>query len=216
MNARLPCTVSSADRIAGRQRAAVDGGVADGAVAAERAAGIHRHPPTTAIEPFTDSVPPSTWSAPRIGVGRGQDRGAGLDAHRSRARAAAGDDRGEDIVRGGVVEHDLAGAIAEIDRGCIERAGRGGRLTGGGADVQRAGRAGLPGDRQGRSRDAAAVADGQRAGAEMADSETGTIGPGRAGAIHRRGAGRAGSMPRVPKPLLTAPPLRMVSVPSPE
>src|SRR6185295_1730421 len=37
-----------------------------------------------------------------------------------------------------------------------------------------------------------AVADGQRAAAGIADTEIAAIGPGRAGAIYRRGAGRAG------------------------
>ena len=84
MNDRLPFTVEQADRIAGRQRAAVDGGVADGAVAAERAAGIHRHRRTgdRAVDRQRAAIDHG-W--PRIGAGRGQDRLTGLDAHRSRA-----------------------------------------------------------------------------------------------------------------------------------
>ena len=40
----------------------------------------------------------------------------------------------------------------------------------------------------------ATVADGQRATAGSADKEIAAIGPGRAGAVHRRGAGRAGTI----------------------
>ena len=55
-----------ADRGAGRERAAiVDRGVADGAVAAERAAGVDGQA-ELAIEPSTTSVPAATVVAPLI------------------------------------------------------------------------------------------------------------------------------------------------------
>src|SRR5207237_3536903 len=70
----------------------------------------------------------------------------------------------------------------------------GGRLADGGADIPRSARTGFIGDGQGRSRHGAAVANGERAGTEIADVEIAAVGPGRADAIDCRGAGRCGKV----------------------